>query len=122
MVCVLSVWNIEKLAMSISSSSKIEVIVPDEALNTRQGLPSLKVSQQRCIEVESEILRENLRSIVANLQDALDVPEKTASCYQLEEIEFALELTAKGTFAFVAGIEGGAHASVKIKLKRRETK
>jgi len=112
----------------MSNVPGIEVWIGHSADNREAGevkgaMPSL----QRCLErssasvavVASDILADNLRQFLAQIERSIiDTPPR-GSAFQVEQIELNIVVNANGGIELVGKAIAGAEASMKVVLKRK---
>jgi hypothetical protein len=70
------------------------------------------------IEIDGEQLRTRIRSVIAEFDDLLTEREEKKGGFSIDEIELGLTISAKGGIQLITKLEGGAEASIKVRLRR----
>lgn len=72
--------------------------------------------------VSKETLKKNLESVVGTLKDVVENIPVPMKGYDLEEIEFKLEVSAEGSISLIGSIEVGATGGISLKYKKSKKK
>ena len=102
----------------MSKQEKIKVWVTPET-DRKAALPSLAKKASTVVEVGADVLAQKLESFLTSFRPLIDVEKSNTSDFVIDEIELSLAVNASGGIELVGKLEGGAEASLKVKLKRR---
>ncbi len=98
----------------------ITVVVQQDEATGRGAFPKLGgLGVLTSAVVKSDIVQENLRTMLNSLDDVLANQPAEVAGFVLDEIEFNLGLNAQGGFELIGKITAGVQAGVKLKLKRK---
>jgi hypothetical protein len=86
---------------------------------TRAALPALARKAGEVVDVGADIITKNLNDFVQRFRSIVDIQDGELPFF-VDEVELSLAVNAKGGIELLGKIEGGASASIKIKLKRRK--
>ena len=109
-----------------TNENKAQVLlwVPSVSVETeRAGLPSFRGAAEsvlQVVKVDTEIIANNLKSLVESLQSTLSISANTGD-FALEEIELNLKVSATGELGFVASVSAGSEASITLRMKRKKS-
>lgn len=108
--------------MSMNIPEKIEIITrqdEDEVMGSRgSGVAELVTNS-----VDINALRDKFKQFMSSLQSIIDVHEAGVGLFQLNEIQFNAEITAKGEFKLLGtgiGIEGSGGVTFILQRKTNE--
>ncbi len=107
---------------SMNIPGKIEVITredEDEMLGSR-GLSAAELVTNA---LDVDVLRDKFKQFMSSLQSIIDVHEAGAGPFQLNEIQFNAEITAKGEFKLLGtgiGVEGSGAVTFVLQRKTSE--
>lgn len=108
--------------MNMNISEKIEVITredEDEVMGSR-GLSATELVTNT---LDVNALRDKFKQFMSSLQSIIDVHEAGAGPFQLNEIQFNAEITAKGEFKLLGtgiGVEGSGGVTFVLQRKTTE--
>ena len=70
-------------------------------------------------EVSTETLRQNLYAFTERLEDVFSGLKSSVHNFELDEIEFNVELSTSGSVRLIATVSGEAKGAITLKYKRK---
>jgi hypothetical protein len=108
--------------MNISNSEKIEVITREEEDGVL-GSRGLRAAELITNTLDVDALRDKFKQFMSSLQSIIDVHDASAGPFQLNEIQFNAEITARGEFKLLGtgiGVEGSGAVTFVLQRKTIE--
>jgi len=108
--------------MSMNISEKIEVITredEDEVMGSR----GLRAAELVTSTLDVDTLRDKFKQFMSSLQSIIDVHEAGVGPFQLNEIQFNAEITARGEFKLLGtgiGVEGSGAVTFVLQRETSE--
>ena len=98
-----------------SDTGTIEIVGydPNDAYSKGYG------DQLHTGEVSTDTLKKNLYEFTERLEEVFSGLKSTVSSYQLDEIEFKVELSTSGGVRLIASVSGEAKGAITLKYKRK---
>lgn len=104
----------------MSDTDKLAIWTTDHDDERKAALPSLAKTAGQAVQVGVDIISQNLQQFLHGFQSVVDAAAMEASSFQVEEIELNLVVNGKGGIELLGKLEGGAEASLKVKLRRKQ--
>lgn len=101
----------------------IQITFPEPVpLEQEQGaFPTLQSMTTRTSGIAVQVFRDNLMTIIGQLQDALNAAATSQSTFEMDEAQFHLTVSAEGELSLLAKVGGHVGAGIVVTLRRKKS-
>ena len=103
----------------MSETDKIKIWTDEEQRKGKAAVPRMAQVARNVASASADVISDNLQVFLKAFEPIAAKASSATSDFLVDEIELSLVVNGKGGIELLGKLEGGAEASIKVKLKRK---